>query len=54
MYKVQYLIHGGLWQNGSGSNTEVTAIQSALRLVRTGRYLSVRVLDPTGSVVFVG
>jgi hypothetical protein len=52
MYSIQWLSENFIWHTSHSVNNEPAAMQSALRLARSGRYRGVRVIARTGSVVF--
>jgi hypothetical protein len=52
MYTIQWLSGNGIWHTSHSVNNEPAAMQAALRLSNTGRYLAVRVISRDGSVMF--
>ncbi len=52
MYKIQWLSENCIWHTSHNVNNEPAAMQAALRLAQTGRYLAVRVVTRDDAVVF--
>lgn len=52
MYSIQWLSQNYIWHTNHSVNNEPAAIQAALRLAQSGRYLGVRVITKVGAVVF--
>jgi hypothetical protein len=52
MFKIQWLSENFVWHTTHSVNNEPAAIQAAMRLANSGRYLAVRVVTRDGPVVF--
>jgi hypothetical protein len=54
MYTIQWLSKNCIWHTSHSVNNEPAAIQAALRLSSSGRYLAVRVVTRSGDVLYSG